>query len=48
MKLNQKNLFLLFSATLITVLSSCHRGTGHSGCPTWGKIKNEQTAKKSV
>ena len=38
MKQIKKTLFILFSAGLITVMTSCaaHRGTG---CPSWSKVK---------
>lgn len=41
----KKTLFVLFSAVLITAMTSCHQGTG---CPVWTKAKYEQAKKKSV
>ncbi len=43
----KKTLFVLFSAATILSLSSC-ASTRKTGCPTWSKVKVEQTAKKSV
>jgi hypothetical protein len=43
----KKTLFVLFSAAIILSLSSC-ASTRKTGCPTWSKVKVEQTAKKSV
>lgn len=47
MKQTKKTLFVLISVGLITAMTSC-AASKKTGCPTWGKVKTEQSNKKSV
>ena len=46
-KQTKKTLLAVICVTMIAAMTSC-TSRNAQGCPTWGKVKQEQTAKKSV
>lgn len=47
MKQTKKALLVMLCASFVMGMSSCSRRNA-TGCPTWGKVKQEQSVKKSV
>lgn len=43
----KKALLVMLCASFVFAVSACSRKNA-TGCPAWGKIQHEQTAKKSV
>jgi hypothetical protein len=47
MTTTKKTIIALFCAAILTTTTSCSQRS-KTGCPTWGKVKAEQTNKKNV
>ncbi len=47
MKQTKKTLLVIICISMITAMTSCSRRNA-TGCPTFAKFKQEQSAKKSI
>lgn len=47
MTTTKKTIIAIFCVAMMTAMTSCSQKS-KTGCPTWGKVKAEQTNKKNV